>query len=159
MQITHRNCTACYPGHKPYGAETWQLYIDAIAKSLEAEVHCCAVAGYWSEELDLDIRTLAKHFGYDCDEPLFHGALATQRNGHKHRQKHGNRSQNARLRKSKPSLDFMVKIAGVECPQLWKAIYLLEYLTGDLPQPIDTEWRLWRRGRERGQDPKQISLF
>jgi hypothetical protein len=159
MQITHRRCTSCYPGHKPYGAETWQLYIDAIVQSLKAGVHCCAIAGYWSEELDLDIRALAEHFGYDCDEPISHGALATQRNGHKHRKTHGNRSQNAKLRKSKPSLDFMLKLAGSECPTLWESIVMLEYLTGDLPQPIDTEWRLWRRGMERGVDPKQISLF
>lgn len=159
MQITHRKCTSCYPGHKPYAEETWLLYIDSISQSLESGVHCCAIAGYWSDELDFDIRALAEHYGYDCDEPISHGALATQRNGHRHREKHGKRSQNANLKKAKPSLDFLLKLAGFECPTLWKSVCLLGYLTGELPQPIDTEWRLWRRGMERGVDPKQISLF
>lgn len=88
---THKALTACYPGHKPYGAETKQLYIDAIEKALSADVGVCCVAGYYSDALDSIIKDLARYRGYSV-EVVSHGALVTQAVKHHHRKTHGKRS-------------------------------------------------------------------
>ncbi len=81
---THQRLTACYPGHKPYSSETYQLYADALQLAKSADL--ILITNYFSDEMDQLVRSLGLH-----TQTITHGVLQSQ-GRHRHRLTHGGRS-------------------------------------------------------------------